>query len=66
MKIKRSSGEIKKVGGYIDAKRDVFVVTEDPHNLLLQIPKEISLEEKEANYRKVGELLKKYKPEFLK
>ena len=50
--------------GYIDKEKNVFVVTGDPHGLLSQQPEEKPLEEKEINYKEIGELLKKYKPNF--
>ena len=66
-KIKREENEItKKVEGYIDPKRNVFVVTGDPHGLLSNSPEEKPLEEKEIDYKNIGEMLKKYKPDFLK
>ena len=62
-KIKRNEVENKKIEGYIDKERNVFVVTGDPHGLLSQPPEEKPLEEKEIDYKNVSELLKKYKPD---
>ena len=63
-KIQKSEEGIKKVEGYIDPKRNVFIVTGDPHGLLSQPPEEKPIEDIEINYKEVGELLKKYKPNF--
>ena len=63
-KIKKQDDIIKKVEGYIDPKRNCFVVTGDPHGLLSRPPEEKSIEEKEIDYKNVSELLKKYKPSF--
>lgn len=50
----------KKIVGYIDAKKNVFVVLEDNRGILTT-PKEVKIEKD----TKVIELLKKYKPAFL-
>lgn len=64
-KISKGEETIKKVEGYIDDERRVFVVTGDPHGLLSQTEEIKPVEEKEIDYKKVVELLKKYKPNFL-
>jgi hypothetical protein len=60
----KSDKEIKKVEGYLDNERNVFVITSDPHGLLSKPPEPTPINEVEINYEKVGELLKKYKPIF--
>jgi len=58
--------EVKRVEGYVDNEKRVFVVTADPHNLLTYTEPQKTPEEQEVNYQKVGELLRKYKPNWIK
>jgi hypothetical protein len=63
-KIQKTTEEVKNIEGYIDNKKNVFVVTGDPHGLLSKTPEEKPIDEIEIDYDKVGDLLKKYKPNF--
>lgn len=63
MKIQHEEKEYKKVEGYIDEKKRVFIVTND--NGLLENNSAIERSEKPINYDEVGSYLKKYKPKFL-
>jgi len=56
---------IKKVEGFIDSDRRVFVVTKDEFRLLSE-GKERSVEEQEVEREKIKSLFKKYKPEWMK
>lgn len=62
-KIKKILEERKKVEGYMDYERNVFVVTNDNGLLSEEIKKP---EVEENKIENIGEILKKYKPEFLK
>lgn len=64
MKIqKKEEEEVKKVEGYVDYERNVFVVTNDNGLLTKELPPQPRLD---SDYTDIHELLKKYKPSFIK
>ncbi len=57
---------IKKVEGYIDDKRRVFVVTKDDYGIISKKIPYLTEEQEVKNHQHVRELLAKYKPENYK
>lgn len=65
-KIEKKVISAKKIEGYVDPNRNAFIVTGDPHGLLSELPEAKSVIEEETEHKNVVDLLKKYKPNFLK
>lgn len=56
----------KKIEGYVDKERNIFVVTKDEDNIITIPPLEKSLIEEKQEAEKMRELFKKYKPTWMK
>lgn len=54
------------VEGYVDKERNVFVVTADPNGMLTKHEEPKTAAEAEIDYKKIGDLLKEYKPKWMK
>jgi len=55
----------KKIEGYIDKEKNVFVVTSDRDKILSPAIEEKSAEQEETERERIKLLFKKYKPEWM-